>query len=587
MTPLSYSLKFLLVCAVVKDYVSRAFLHMPTCELVHAEVLLAPNDVTDWVFMLNKLDETMIEFVSHSKEVVSDNFQEDELNPCSYTDREQEAFTSEHVDNGCLKDIDQATSAFPHEPGSLIHLKVKKLIVNGDELKYLGRGSTRTPIGFELRVRPKIMKKLMDLVPDDKKTSPIPGVKMEKKVEVEIKLDAKLATRFWSVNGLGMFVEPTQEESTAVATLEPTQEEFTIEALVDSNWSRCSARGKSMLGGQLSVIGAKIMQFMKVRGVPPLSSPEAKFNALVHVGIEAKDSQTFFKEPSGRPVPISLERDNSSHLNDMEHKCFGRTRHTKPEVPRIKEMAARKANTMDISEKHFFGFDMTKPVHAHEGYLADKREDGDMSDATSENGRRSISKAMETVELMARCLAGIGVLLSIGRTEAVGAADGDTCEKKMELMVVESEKTNDPFLGRWLFYAVMGIAVVLMVYIFKMIFSFGVKDIGKMDASSQTDFRELDGVYTFEVATQYLVGDACKDWRTHNELQDGYFKVFYAMTIQNAREYLAAHRFRSSERTKLGVTEDCVDLRMREVRGGQFTERLQGIFDGIKAADRK
>ena len=110
---------------------------------------------------------------------------------------------------------------------------------------------------------------------------------------------------------------------------------------------------------------------------------------------------------------------------------------------------------------------------------------------------------------------------------------------------------------------------------------------GKTDASSQTDFRELDGVYTFEVATQYLVGDACRDWRTHSELQDGYFKVFYAMTIQNAREYLAAHRFRSSERTKLGVTEDCVDLRMREVRGGQFTERFQGIFDGIKAADRK
>ena len=195
--------------------------------------------------------------------------------------------------------------------------------------------------------------------------------------------------------------------------------------------------------------------------------------------------------------------------------------------------------------------------------------------------------AKETVELMTRCLSGIGVLLHIGRAETVGVADGDTCEMKQELMVIDTEKTNDPFLGRWLFYAVVGIAGVLMMYIFKKIFSFKWKDKGKVDASSQTDSRELEGVYTFEVATQYLVGDACRDWRTHSELQEGYFKVFYAMTIHNAREYLAAHRFRSSGTTKLAVTEDCVDFRMREVRRGQFTERFQGIFEGIKAADRE
>ena len=185
--------------------------------------------------------------------------------------------------------------------------------------------------------------------------------------------------------------------------------------------------------------------------------------------------------------------------------------------------------------------------------------------------------AKETIEHMTRCLSGIGALLHIGRADAVGAADGDTCEMKQELMVIETEETDDLFLGRWLFYTVVGTAVVLMMYIFKKIFSFGWKDKGKVDASNQTDSSELEGVYTFEVATQYLVGDACRDWRTHSELQDGYFKVFYAMTIQNAREYLAAHRFRSSERTKLGVTEDCVDLRMREVRGGQITERFQGL----------
>ena len=96
-----------------------------------------------------------------------------------------------------------------------------------------------------------------------------------------------------------------------------------------------------------------------------------------------------------------------------------------------------------------------------------------------------------------------------------------------------------------------------------------------------------------EVGTQYLVGDACRNWRTHGELEDGYFKVFYAMTIQNAREYLAARRIsddvcsRVYGTTKLAVTEACVGCRMREVRGGQITERFQGIFDGVKAVDRK
>ena len=201
--------------------------------------------------------------------------------------------------------------------------------------------------------------------------------------------------------------------------------------------------------------------------------------------------------------------------------------------------------------------------------------------------------AKETIEHMTRCLAGIGALLHIGRADAVGVADGGTCEMRQELMVMETEKTDDPFLGRWLFYAVVGTAVVLMMYILKKIFSFDWKDKGKVDASSQTDSGELDGVCVIEVGTQYLVGDACRDWRTHSELEDGYFKVFYAMTIQNAREYLATRRildvvcFRGYGTTKLAVTEACVDCRMREVRGGQFTERFQGIFEGVKAVNQK
>ena len=92
-TPLSYSLKLLLVYAVVKDYaiyffdVSRAFLYTPIRELVYAEVpkeyLHAPNDGTDWVFMLNKtvygLNEAMIDFDDHFEEVVTGKWQESKL----------------------------------------------------------------------------------------------------------------------------------------------------------------------------------------------------------------------------------------------------------------------------------------------------------------------------------------------------------------------------------------------------------------------------------------------------------------------------------------------------------------------------
>ena len=131
-TPLSYSLKLLLVYAVVKDYaiyffdVSRAFLYTPIRELVYAEVpkeyLHAPNDGTDWVFMLNKtvygLNEAMIDFDDHFEEVVTGKWQDSKLNmkrflsdPCSYTDREQEVSMSKHVDDGCLVGPDEAASA--------------------------------------------------------------------------------------------------------------------------------------------------------------------------------------------------------------------------------------------------------------------------------------------------------------------------------------------------------------------------------------------------------------------------------------------------------------------------------------------
>ena len=110
----------------------------------------------------------------------------------------------------------------------------------------------------------------------------------------------------------------------------------------------------------------------------------------------------------------------------------------------------------------------------------------------------------------------------------------------------------------------------------------------KVDASSQTEFEELDGVGTRTVATQYLVGEACADQRTHEEMEHDMFKVFCAMTIQGARQYLDSRHVRhSSGTTKLAVTETCVRSRMRELDGGQYSEKYQGIFDGIRVVDRR
>mgnify|MGYP007048837068 CR=1 FL=1 len=62
---------------------------------------------------------------------------------------------------------------------------MKEFKVGGLDIKHIGRGWLRTPEGIEVRIWPKVITKLMGMVPEDKKTSPIPRVKNEKKVEGE------------------------------------------------------------------------------------------------------------------------------------------------------------------------------------------------------------------------------------------------------------------------------------------------------------------------------------------------------------------------------------------------------------------
>ncbi|CAK0910250.1 unnamed protein product, partial [Prorocentrum cordatum] len=224
-TPLSFSLKLLMVYAIVQDFaifffdISRAFLYTPIRGLVYAEVpkeychLL---DSSDWVFKLNKtvygLNEAMIDFDDHFENIATGRSDESKMifkrflsDPCTFADKANQVVMSKHVDDGTLVGPRVSASKALEELGTHFLFKVSELTVGGPEIKHLGRGWLRTPEGIQVRMWPANVKKLLDSEPNDKKTSPIPGVKNEKKVESEEELDSKAATKFRSVSGLNMF----------------------------------------------------------------------------------------------------------------------------------------------------------------------------------------------------------------------------------------------------------------------------------------------------------------------------------------------------------------------------------------------
>eukprot|EP00959_Pyramimonas_sp_CCMP1952_P093072 1947881-Pyramimonas_sp.AAC.1 len=89
----------------------------------------------------------------------------------------------------------------------------------------------------------------------------------------------------------------------SVTCMYPDSGEFRIVRRADSNWADDPIGRKSTSCGQLFLNGALIMQFVKTQGAPTLSSPEAEFNALVHVGIEARGAHAYLKELLDDTVP--------------------------------------------------------------------------------------------------------------------------------------------------------------------------------------------------------------------------------------------------------------------------------------------
>eukprot|EP00959_Pyramimonas_sp_CCMP1952_P019571 413266-Pyramimonas_sp.AAC.1 len=118
-TPLSFSLKLLMVYAIAKDFaidffdISRAFLYAPIRGLVYAEVpkeYFHFPDSSDWVFKLNKtvygLNEAIIDFDDHFENIATGRSDESNMtfkrflsDPCTFADRANQAAMSKYVDD--------------------------------------------------------------------------------------------------------------------------------------------------------------------------------------------------------------------------------------------------------------------------------------------------------------------------------------------------------------------------------------------------------------------------------------------------------------------------------------------------------
>ncbi|CAK0851242.1 unnamed protein product [Prorocentrum cordatum] len=361
-TPLSFSFKLLMVYAKVKDFaiylfdISRAFLHTPIRELVYAEVpkeYCHSPDSSDLVFKINKtvygLNEAMIYVDDHFENIATGRSDESNMifkrclsDPCAFADRTNQVAMAKHVDDGTLVGPRVSASRVLEELGTHFLLKVSELTVGGPDIKHLGRGWLRTPEGIQVRMWPAIVKKLLGSEPNDTKTSPIPRIKNERKVESEEESGATAATRFRSINGLNMFVCLERPECQHAATV------------------------------------------------------QAEFNALVHVGIEARGAQTYLKKLLDDAAPVTLESDNSSALTNVEKKGVGRMRHIELKDLWIKDLVARKSetkvstnkvhteeNTPDTGAKHLSRIDCTKHLTALKARLTGKGDESHFGYSTT------------------------------------------------------------------------------------------------------------------------------------------------------------------------------------------------------------
>ncbi|CAK0797563.1 unnamed protein product, partial [Prorocentrum cordatum] len=88
---------------------------------------------------------------------------------------------STHVDDGTLVGPRENAKKALDELGTNLILTMSELVVGGPEIKHIGRGWLRAPGCRQARTWPAIAKRLIDSGPYDRRTSPLLGIKGEKK----------------------------------------------------------------------------------------------------------------------------------------------------------------------------------------------------------------------------------------------------------------------------------------------------------------------------------------------------------------------------------------------------------------------
>ena len=174
-------------------------------------------------------------------------------------------------------------------------------------------------------------------------------------------------------------------------------------------------------------------------------------------------------------------------------------------------------------------------------------------------------------------MAGLGMLLNMAHAD--GAAQGDGA-----LVVVH---TSDGDFGYYTVIIMTVVTLVAMTVATMCTFCWRSSMNTKVfkDAASQCDSEEL-GVVLNESCTQYNCRDVVESENERYKMRGDYFRLFYAMTINSARQYLNSRGVHCGSTTKLNVTDTCVMTRMREVMSGRVADKYDGIMDYVRIDDR-
>ena len=188
---------------------------------------------------------------------------------------------------------------------------------------------------------------------------------------------------------------------------------------------------------------------------------------------------------------------------------------------------------------------------------------------------------MDVVKSLGKCMAGVGVLLRVGRAEAVfGGGDTVIVQNKLDnarVKVARVEAMSDMEA----FYLNSEIYVVIVTLIAMIIGAVFLLNRSRLNCATQCRSELKDQltpriITVVDQGTEYYLRDACADARTRKLLASEYLKFFHDMTVEGAREYLRARGVLGGGQLKSEVVNRRVQVRMIEVMTGRVTSKIRG-----------